>query len=69
MYHYKEYTGSQYKPGSGEWQYKTTDSPLAEKGTVEGVKYYDGYWYFVQTKQVQNGTRTVTYYRYRDRVN
>lgn len=55
--HYKEYKGSQYKEGSGEWQYKTTTSPLAYKSTVEGHKVYEGYWYLSSTS---------TEYRYRD---
>lgn len=55
--HYNEYTGSEYKAGSGEWQYKTTTEPLDYAGTVSGHKYYSGYWYLQST-----GTE----YRYRD---
>ena len=55
--HYNEYTGSEYKAGSGEWQYKTTTSPLDYAGTVGGHQYYSGYWYLQSTS---------TEYRYRD---
>ncbi|MCR4622849.1 MAG: hypothetical protein K5663_12290 [Clostridiales bacterium] len=55
--HYKKYTGAQYKSGSGEWQYKTTYTPLAKDGTVDGVQCYKGYWYL---------KNTVKQYRYRD---
>lgn len=55
--HYAEYTGSQYKAGSGQWEYKTTTAPLDYVGTVDGHKYYSGYWYLQSTS---------TEYRYRD---
>ncbi|MCR4621773.1 MAG: hypothetical protein K5663_06785 [Clostridiales bacterium] len=60
MWHYMQYTGSQYKAGSGEWQYKTTYEALPYEGTVNGHKYYKGAggsWYLKST---------VTEYRYRD---
>ena len=66
MFHYMQYTGSQYKAGSGTWEYKTTTEPLAEAGSVSGHTYYQGYWYLASTSQVQTGTQSVTYYRYRD---
>ena len=63
---YCEYTGSSYKPGSGYWQSKTTDTPLNRIETVDGRPVYEGYWYN-ETKEPVNTSTTVTLYRYRTR--
>ena len=64
---YAKYTGSEYKAGSGEWQYKTTTTPLAKDGVVDGQQRYKGIWWNqkVETKET---TTTVTMYRYRTRT-
>ena len=64
-YSYTEYTGSNYKAGSGEWQYKTTYEPLASNGLLDGHTRYTDYWWN-QTVSQEQKTREVTYYRYRD---
>lgn len=56
--HYAEYTGSQYEPGSGSWEYTTTyGNPLELAGTANGHPYYEEYWFF---------ETSYTEYRYRD---
>ena len=62
---YTEYRGTNYKEGSGEWQYKTTYEPLATNGSVDGHQQYNGGWWNETVSQEQK-TREVTYYRYRD---
>ena len=52
--------------GGGEWQYKITDSPLAFTKWVEGHKEYTDIWWNETTTQEVDGTKDVTYYRYRD---
>ena len=64
---YAKYTGSGYKAGSGDWQYKTTTSPLKSIGTTDGRTKYEGYWYN-QKKEAVNTSTTVTMYRYRTRT-
>ncbi len=64
-----QYMGTSYQAGSGVWEYKTTDSPLPKTKLVDGAQQYEGRWYNQGTTQVQTGTITVTYYRYRDRIN
>lgn len=68
-YSYAEYTGSDYKSGSGKWEYKTTTTPLEKDKVVDGRQQYKGYWYLYDTTNEQDGTKTITYYRYRDRIN
>ena len=52
------------------WDYKTTDAPLSVAGTqtVNGktYTYYKGYWWNETKVQEPAGTKTITYYRYRD---
>lgn len=52
------------------WQYKTTDEPLAKAGTTsangQSYTYYTGYWFYIGEEQVVTGSKTVTYYRYRN---
>ena len=64
-YSYAQYTGSNYKSGSGEWQYKTTYEPLSTNGSADGhTRYAD--WWWNQTTGTEQKSRQVTYYRYRD---
>lgn len=52
------------------WDYKTSDAPLSVAGTrtVNGKSYtyYEGYWWNETKVQEAAGTKTTTYYRYRD---
>ena len=64
-YSYAQYTGSNYKSGSGEWQYKTTYEPLSTNGSADGHTRYVDYWWN-QTTGTEQKSRQVTYYRYRD---
>lgn len=64
-YSYAQYTGENYKAGTGEWQYKTTYEPLATNGESGGhTRYAD--WWWNQTTTTEQKSRQVTYYRYRD---
>lgn len=68
-YSYSEYKGANYKKDSGKWEYKTTTSPLKKKTVIDGRQQYEGYWYLYDTTTEQNGTKAITYYRYRDKLN
>ena len=68
-YSYSEYKGTNYKKDSGKWEYKTTTSPLKKKAVIDGRQQYEGYWYLYDTTTEQNGTKAITYYRYRDKLN
>lgn len=68
-YSYSEYKGTNYKKDSGKWEYKTTTSPLKKKTVIDGRQQYEGYWYLYDTTTEQNGTKAITYYRYRDKLN
>lgn len=62
---YTDYTGSNYKPGSGSWQYKTTTEPLSKVNTIDGRQQYSGGWWN-ETVSNKQEAHQVTYYRYRD---
>ena len=62
---YTQYTGSNYKSGSGEWQYKTTSQPLAKVNQIDGRQQYNGGWWNESISYKQESYQ-VTYYRYRD---
>ena len=62
---YTQYTGSNYKSGSGEWQYKTTSQPLAKVNKIDGRQQYNGGWWNESISYKQESYQ-VTYYRYRD---
>lgn len=64
-YSYTDYTGSNYKAGSGSWEYKTTTEPLAKVGTIDGHQKYSDYWWN-ETVSNKQEAHQVTYYRYRD---
>lgn len=66
---YTQYTGSNYKQGSGAWQYKTTKEPLAKVTPIDGHQQYSGGWWNEKVENVVTVSADVTYYRYRDRLN
>lgn len=65
---YTQYTGSNYKSGSGTWQSKTTSEPLAKVTPIDGHQQYNGGWWNEQVEEVVTGYQTITFYRYRDKV-
>lgn len=64
-YSYAKYTGAAYG-GDGVWQYNPRKTPLEVIGDEKGHTKYKGTWYNETTSSVQTGTKSVTYYRYRD---
>lgn len=62
---YTQYTGSNYKSGSGNWQYKSSYEPLAKVTPIDGHQQYNGGWWN-ESVSYEQGTYEVTYYRYRD---
>ena len=62
---YTQYTGSNYKSGSGTWQSKTTSEPLPKVTPVDGHQQYNGGWW---NEQVITGYQMITFYRYRDKI-
>lgn len=65
-YSYAEYTGSNYKPGTGNWEYMSSYEPLSKNGTADGHQRYENYWWN-ETVSYEQDSYEVTYYRYRDR--
>ena len=63
---YNKYYYSYANVGGGEWQYKSTTTPLSIIRYMDGRPEYEGIWWNQSTSTVANGTRSVTYYRYRD---
>ena len=64
-YSYTEYTGSNYKPGTGNWEYMSSYDPLSKNGTADGHQRYENYWWN-ETVSYEQDSYEVTYYRYRD---
>ena len=64
-YSYAEYTGSNYKPGTGNWEYMSSYEPLSKNGTADGHQRYENYWWN-ETVSYEQDSYEVTYYRYRD---
>ena len=64
-YSYTEYTGSNYKPGTGNWEYMSSYEPLSKNGTADGHQRYENYWWN-ETVSYEQDSYEVTYYRYRD---
>ncbi len=52
--------------GGGQWEYKQTEAPLGIIKYPDGVPEYEGVWFNLSTTQAEAGTKSVTYYRYRD---
>ncbi len=67
-YSHVQYEGSEYKEGTGKWEYNTTAAPLDKSSVIEGVQEYAGNWYNETVEDIPESTKEVTYYRFRDRT-
>jgi serine/threonine protein kinase len=73
---YAQYTGSEYKTGTGTWRYFEQDSALpfyrqfdsSTQSISYGSSVYDGYWFNHTTAQVSLPLTYHTEYQYRDKV-
>lgn len=63
---YGTYYGDNYVSG-GEWQYKTTDTPLKKTKIMDGHQQYEGYWYYEKKEETTIQTGEITKYRYQIR--